>query len=191
LFSFDDEEIKSYNYTRDLLLDLEASNGLIHSVDKVFIPSSVEIPSTIVDIAAADENLSKLVELLKNSSSLLQALKALVSFTIFASNKAFDEVSSTLETSNPQKIENIIRYHVVSEKSFSKDLSDGLVLETLFLTKSLSVSAKEYGGRKCKKWGGKYCITKIQINDSKLGKQDIDASNGVIHVINKVLLPSN
>lgn len=172
--------------------DIEASNGIIHGVDKVLIPPSVEIPSTIVDFVAAYENLSKLVELLTNSSSLLQDLQAPGPFTVFApTNKAFDEVSSTLETKSPEEIENILRYHVVSGEYFSEDLSDGLVLETLFLTKSLSVSAKEYGGRKCKKWGGKYCITKIQINDSKLGKQGIDASNGVIHVINKVLLPSN
>lgn len=182
-------EVIKFNDAKVYIKDIEASNGFVHKVDKVLLPPSVDIPSTIVDFAAADEKLTKLVELLTNSS-LIDTLEGPGQFTVFApTNEAFDDISSTLETKTPEEIRDILLYHVVGEEVFSSDLSDGQTLDTLFVSNSLTVSTKKYGGRWCS-WFGYYCKTRIEINDSEVKKADIDASNGVIHVIDKVLLPS-
>merc|ERR1712071_309172 len=149
---------------------------------------SVEIPSTIVDIVGAEDKFSTLVGLLTNSS-LIDALKAAGPFTLFApTNKAFEEISDVLATKTPEEITNILLYHVVSAELPSDGFEDGQTFETLFQRNSLTVSIQKYGGWKCK-WFGR-CKTKTFINDAKLKDADIDASNGLIHVVNKVLLPS-
>lgn len=163
--------------------DIAADNGVIHGVDKVLLPPSIEIPSTIVDIAAAEENFSKLVELLV-SAGLVDTLKTAGPFTVFApTNAAFDEIASVLPTLTPEQVKDVLLYHVVSAEAFSKDLSDGQTIETLSASNSVAVSISSCS------WWEWHCSSSIKINESEVTKADIEASNGVIHVIDKVLLP--
>jgi len=170
--------------------DIDASNGVLHVVDSVMIPDSVNIPNTVVDVASGMFGLSTLVDLL-NQNNLADTLKGTGPFTLFApTNYAFAQISSTLENLTPEQVTNVLLYHVVSGKVLSSQLTDGQVVDTLYSGNSVSVSLSQGGGWLCN-WFGLYCTTTVKINESTVTKADVDADNGVIHVINKVLVPTN
>jgi transforming growth factor-beta-induced protein len=139
-------------------------------------------PKNIVDIASADPNFSTLVAALSRAD-LVSALKADGPFTVFApTNAAFtgllaDLGYSSLDDLSAETLKPILLYHVLGVKVLSKDLTDGYV-NTLSSgpdqTKiSLQVDKQN-----------------IRLNGStSITAADIMASNGVIHVIDKVLLP--
>jgi uncharacterized surface protein with fasciclin (FAS1) repeats len=99
-------------------------------------------------------------------------------FTVFApTDEAFKALpAGTLETllADPTgALADILLYHVASGKVMSGDLSDGQMIPTLF-GKEVKVKINDDG---------------VFINDSKVNAADIQADNGVVHVINAVLLP--
>lgn len=176
------------NDSNVIVTDIKASNGVIHLIDKVLLPPSLQPPNTIVDIAVADPQFSKLVELL-GSAGLVDALKQPGPLTVFAPiNKAFEDISKTLEGLTPEQVKEVLLYHVVNAKAFSKDLSDGQPLNTLLPDKTVVVNFEETGGWLCE-WFNFGCKTSVLINNSEVIKADVEASNGVIHVIDKVLIP--
>lgn len=165
--------------------DIEASNGVIHVIDKVLVPSSFMLdveadkPTTVVDIALSSVDFSMLVSLLQQAS-LVEALQGDGPFTVFApTNAAFESLLEDLDISasdlmNQPDLSKVLLYHVVSGKVLSSDLSDGLIAETLNgegLTFDLSNGAK--------------------VNASNINLVDIEAENGVVHVIDAVLVPEN
>ena len=101
---------------------------------------------------------------------------------VFApTDEAFDEVPPPLQyyltdEVNVETLKSVLLYHVVDGEVLSTDLSDGLVVETFAANDDLIVS----------KIG-----TDVKINDADVVDADIAASNGVVHVIDKVLIPSN
>lgn len=151
--------------------DVMAKNGVIHVVDKVILPP------TVVNIALDNSNFSTLVKAVVKAG-LVDALSAKGPLTVFApTNQAFDALFATLKISGiddltAKQLIPILTYHVVSGNILSKALSTGKV-ETLNTGKSLNVNVE----------GG------VKINDSSVVAADIQGSNGVVHVINKVLLP--
>lgn len=98
-------------------------------------------------------------------------------FTVFApTDEAFQKLLKELDITAEEllareDLKEILLYHVVPGKIMSKDLKDGKKVGTL---------AKEKV---------KISLDPIQVNDANVVKPDIEASNGVIHVIDKVLLP--
>lgn len=170
--------------------DIEGTNGVIHAVNQVLLPPSVEIPNTIVDIAGSEDDFSTLVGLLVEAN-LVDTLKATGPFTVFApTNDAFSKIEDTLNTLTAAQKINVLLYHVVGAKAFSGDLSDGQQLETQLAGEKVVVSLQKSGGWLCE-WFGLYCETTVKINQSEVTTADIDASNGVIHVIDNVLIPAN
>jgi transforming growth factor-beta-induced protein len=151
--------------------NIEASNGVIHVVDKVILPP------TVVNIALDNDNFSILVQAVVKAG-LVEALSGKGPFTVFApTNDAFNALFTQLGISGvdaltAQQLTPILTYHVVSGNVLSGSLSSGEV-GTLNMGKSLKVSLT----------GG------VKINDSSVILADIQGSNGVVHVINKVLLP--
>ncbi len=151
--------------------DVEASNGVIHVVDKVILPPSV------VSIAMANENFSTLVAAVAKAG-LVEALEGDGPFTVFApTNDAFDALFSELGVSGvedltAEQLTPILTYHVVSGNVLSGALSNGPV-ETLNTGNSITVDLS----------GG------VKIDDSSVIAADIQGANGVVHVIDKVLLP--
>jgi len=151
--------------------DIMAKNGVIHVVDKVILPPSV------VNIALDNENFSILVQAVVKAG-LVDALSGKGPFTVFApTNAAFTALFAQLGISGindltAEQLTPILTYHVVAGNVLSTALSNGKV-PTLNAGKSLTVNLT----------GG------VKINESEVVAANIQGSNGVVHVINKVLLP--
>ncbi len=133
----------------------------------------------IVGLAVGNENLSTLVAAVK-AAGLVETLQGDGPFTVFApTNDAFaalpaGTVESLLKPENKDKLIAVLTYHVVAGKVKSTDLKEGMEAGTVQGSK-VKVSLK--GGAK--------------INDAKVVAADVMASNGVVHVIDKVILPPN
>jgi transforming growth factor-beta-induced protein len=162
--------------------DVLATNGVIHIIDTVLVPSTFVLnaePETVVDIALSNPDFSMLVSLLQKAD-LVSALQGEGPFTVFApTNAAFDKLLAALNISasdlmNQPDLAKVLLYHVVSGKVMSTDLSDGLEAPTL---NGESVAFDLSSG--------------VVVNQSNVVSADIEAGNGVIHVIDAVLVPTN
>jgi transforming growth factor-beta-induced protein len=132
--------------------------------------------STVVEIAVGNPDFSILVEAV-TKAGLAEALSADGPFTVFApTNDAFKSLFSKLGVSgvkdlSAEQLTPILTYHVVSGKVMSTDLSN--------------TSVATLNGQKIKI----DLSSGVKINDSKVVAADIEGKNGVIHVIDSVLLP--
>jgi transforming growth factor-beta-induced protein len=158
--------------------DIEASNGVIHVIDAVILPQAeaAAMAKDIVDTAIEAGSFSTLVAAVQ-AAGLVDALKAEGPFTVFApTDEAFAQVpAETLEAllADPAALGEILTYHVVPGKVMAADLSDGLTAATLQgapVTFSLTADG-------------------AKVNDANIVATDVEASNGVIHVIDAVILP--
>ncbi len=170
------------NDAQVILTDIEASNGVIHVIDTVILPPSMtaEAKKDIVDIAAADGRFTTLVAAVQ-AAGLVDTLKGEGPFTVFApTDDAFAKLpEGTLETllkpENKQQLTDILLYHVLPGKVMASEVKDGLIADTALGT---SVFFKVDMG-------------KVYINEAQIIITDIEASNGVIHVIDTVILPKD
>lgn len=139
---------------------------------------------TIVKVASDTPTLSTLVTAVK-AADLVQTLQSEGPFTVFApTNAAFDALrAGTLDTllkpENKDQLASILKYHVVSGKVLAADLKDGQIVTTV-QGENLTVKLTD---------GMAYLID-AKGNQIKIVKTDIDAGNGVVHVVDGVLLPS-
>jgi transforming growth factor-beta-induced protein len=151
--------------------DIEADNGVIHVVDHVILPPSV------VNIAIDNPNFSTLVSAVVKAG-LADALSAAGPFTVFApTNSAFESLFQDLgvggvDDLTAEQLTPILLYHVVQGNVLSTDLANGEV-GTLNESKSLQIDLS----------------SGVKINDSNVIAADIQGANGVVHVIDKVLIP--
>lgn len=133
----------------------------------------------IVDTAIEAGTFKTLVTAVK-AAGLAEVLKGKGPFTVFApTDDAFAKlpkgtVEDLLKPENKEKLKAILTYHVVSGKVTATDAAK--------LTSAKTVQGESIG---IEVEGGK-----VQINDAKVVKADIEASNGVIHVIDSVILPA-
>jgi uncharacterized surface protein with fasciclin (FAS1) repeats len=131
----------------------------------------------IVDTAVAAGSFKTLAAALK-AADLVDTLKGDGPFTVFApTDEAFDKlpegtVEELLKPENKEKLVAVLTYHVVSGKVTSKDVAKLTEAKTVQGSK-VKISTKDG----------------VMINDAKVTKADIMTSNGVIHVIDKVILP--
>jgi uncharacterized surface protein with fasciclin (FAS1) repeats len=132
----------------------------------------------IVDLAASTKFLSTLVEAVK-AGDLVETLRGDGPYTVFApTNAAFAALpEGTLETllmpKNRDKLVEILTYHVVAGKVLSSDLSDGMKAKTVEGS-DITVHITDSG---------------VKINEANVSAADIMASNGVVHVIDRVIIP--
>lgn len=163
------------------IADVMATNGVIHVVDKVLVPAAFELGPTqnIVEIAAGNPDFSILVAALQ-TVGLDDDLAAAGPFTVFApTNAAFEALLAELDISaenllaHPRLVD-VLLYHVLGAKVLSTDLSDGMTASTLF-GETILVDLDDG----------------VKINASNVTAADIEATNGVIHVIDKVLMPDS
>jgi transforming growth factor-beta-induced protein len=173
--------------------DIAASNGVIHVIDSVILPPSVEkammaapaatpapamAAKDIVDTAIAAGSFKTLAAAL-TAAGLVDTLKGAGPFTVFApTDDAFAKlpagtVDNLLKPENKQQLVDILTYHVVPGAVKAADV--------VKLTQATSVQ------------GAPIKITvadgKVKVNDANVTATDIIASNGVIHVIDSVILP--
>ena len=162
--------------------DIMASNGVVHIVDKV-----IDLP-TIITHAAANANFSTLVSVLNRSGqpNFITALSATGPFTVFApTNAAFTALNTELAPGgiagvSAANLTKVLQYHVVSPANvLAASLTEGQVV-TPILTPAQTFTIQLTGGAKIKDANNR--ISNIIITD-------VQCSNGVIHAIDKVLLP--
>ncbi len=140
-------------------------------------------PGTIVAVASETPALSTLVTAVK-AAGLVETLEGAGPYTVFApTNAAFDALpAGTLDTLlKPESIDQlkaILTYHVVSGEVLAQDLKNGQVITTV-QGGTLTVSIM----------GEEVSLTDAKGNKVMVEKADVDADNGVVHVISGVLLP--
>lgn len=131
---------------------------------------------TIVEIAAGDSNFSTLVAAVK-AAGLAETLSGEGPYTVFApTNEAFAKLpEGTLESllQDKEKLAAILTYHVVPGKVMASDV---LKLTSATTVQGQDLTIKAENGA-------------VMVNDANVVKTDIEASNGVIHVIDTVLMP--
>jgi len=163
--------------------DMAASNGVIHAVERVLMPPK----GTIVQMAQANENLTYLVAAVlrasQGSTNVAQVLSAEGNLTVFApSNQAFIDAGfptiASIQSADPDTLASILTYHVLAARAFSSDLSNGQSLTTVN-GGTLMVAL------------GRQATVKGNGNEmpSVITSVNMLATNGVIHLIDRVLIP--
>ena len=156
--------------------DIVGSNGVIHVIDEVIMPGTNQ---SIVGIAAGNKDFSTLVAAVK-AAGLVDTLNGDGPFTVFApTNEAFAKlpkgtVETLLKPENKEKLAAILTYHVVAGKVMAADVKSGKVATVNGSKAKLVVSASG-----------------VMIDGAKIVKTDIVGTNGVIHVIDNVILPKS
>ncbi len=164
--------VKINNHATVTTADIEASNGVVHVIDKVLLPP------TVVDIAINNTDFSTLVDAVVKAD-LVETLSGAGPFTVFApTNTAFSSLFTDLSVMGisdltAQQLSPILTYHVVSGNVLSSSLSNGNVAT---LNGDITIALG----------------TPPTINtNSQIVVVDVQGTNGVVHAITKVLLPSN
>ncbi len=161
-----------------LVLSACGSSSDSDSTDDSAAMQEEEPAPTIVDIAVNDERFSTLVTAL-DTAGLVQTLQGDGPFTVFApTNAAFDGLpDGTLEQllapENRDQLTSILTYHVVDSTYMAADVMEASSLTTLEGSE-LTISTSDGS---------------VMINEATVTATDIEASNGVIHVIDAVLQP--
>jgi uncharacterized surface protein with fasciclin (FAS1) repeats len=157
--------------------DVEASNGVIHVIDTVILPAD----KSIVETAAGIEDFSTLVAAVE-AAGLVETLSGPGPFTVFApTNAAFeallDELDMTAEDllADAELLTAVLTYHVIAARVLAADVVPGEQPATV-QGDTFSVSAE-------------LVITDAADRTSNITTTDVFTSNGVIHVIDTVILP--
>ncbi|MFZ4635484.1 MAG: fasciclin domain-containing protein [Saprospiraceae bacterium] len=152
----------------------------VRSLCKLFTTTiSIVHHMNIVETAVANGSFKTLVAAV-TAAGLVETLSGAGPFTVFAPvDDAFSALpEGTVETlvlpENKDQLTSILTYHVVAGKVMSTDLSDGMKAKTVN-GEEITIHLKD---------------GKVLINDAEVVSADIETSNGVIHVINKVIMPS-
>ena len=164
----------SVDKARVVKTDILCSNGIIHVIDSVILPASDNIVET-----AAKAGAFKTLLAAAKAAGLAETLTGAGPFTVFApTDEAFAKlpagtVESLLKPENKEKLVAILKYHVVPGRVYSEDALAAKKATTL---QGSEIHVSVSGGQ-------------AKINDANLVTTDLDASNGVIHVIDSVILP--
>lgn len=175
--------------TRVREADVKFENGIVHVIDRVMLPpkKKTEFTSTstkgkssdIVDTAVSAGQFKTLTAALK-AAGLIETLKGKGPFTVFApTDEAFAKlpkgtVEGLLKPENRNKLANILKYHVIAGKVQRKDIEPGKVKTVASQTVKLKLKDDS-----------------VLINKAKVINADVNAANGVIHIIDTVLIPKD
>ncbi|MBK6621652.1 MAG: fasciclin domain-containing protein [Saprospirales bacterium] len=157
--------------------DVEATNGVIHIVDGVLLPLDV------VGHAAANSNFTELVGALGAANgNLVSTLQGEGPWTVFAPlNSAFEAISGVVAGLNADQLASVLTYHVVAGANVvAGDLTDGMMVTTV-QGEDFTVNID----------GANVTITDANGGVSTVVLTDVQATNGVIHVLNAVIIPMN
>ena len=156
--------------------DVVSSNGVIHVIDKVLLPPADEL-GDIPTVASSTGVHGVLVDAVIQAG-LLATLSGEGPYTVFApTDQAFTDAGISLSDFDGEEgaaaLANVLAYHVTTGSVLSGDLSDGQMV-TMLNQQQVRIGVTSAG---------------VLINDATVTLADVAASNGVIHVIDKVLLP--
>jgi len=175
-------DMLTYGGANIIIKDIYTTNGIIHVIDAVIV-GDVEIPApamSLVDVASANGSFSTLVSALQ-STGLDTVLANLDNdYTVFApTDDAFAKLpADTLENLTTEQLTNILLYHVLP----GKVMSDGAI--TLAQSSS-NITETANGGDIALSFSN----STLFVNGAKVSTADVMADNGVIHVINNVIMP--
>jgi transforming growth factor-beta-induced protein len=148
--------------------DIEASNGVIHAIDAVLLPP------TVVDLAVQNGSFGTLVNAVVEADLAETLSDASGTFTVFAPT---DDAFAALGDNVPEDLAPILLYHVLGIPVYSDEISSGIVSSLNSTDPEIVVEVSEMG---------------VMLNGSaKVIATDIVGTNGVIHVIDQVILPIN
>ena len=163
-------------------VDIEKSNGVVHKINRTLVPPAPNVVDIAVALSqAANAEFTVLVSLLTSPaySGITDAIIASNDITIFApTDDAFAEISSVIPTLTEAQISNILLYHAVDARVFSTGLSDGQVVGMMNM-ENITVNINS----------GAVSLSDSTADAANVVEVNIQGSNGVIHVIDKVLLP--
>ena len=156
------------------IADVAASNGVIHVIDKVLMPPAdvFDIPTTAQGTGIHDSLVAAVIQ-----ADLLETLQGEGPFTVFApTDQAFTDAGIDLAALDTEEgkaaLTDILLYHVVSGSVESSTVTDGMTAAAVN-GDDLSFSVGEG----------------VMVNDANVILADVITTNGVIHVIDKVLMP--
>jgi uncharacterized surface protein with fasciclin (FAS1) repeats len=153
---------------------------------------AMEEKQTIVEIAVGNENFSTLVTALK-AAGLVETLSSEGPFTVFApTNDAFEKlpegtVPTLVKPENKEKLTGILTYHVISGEFMAADVvnaindNDGSFTIPTVQGEELTATLE----------GESVILTDANGNKSTVVMADVDASNGVIHAVDTVVMPKS
>jgi transforming growth factor-beta-induced protein len=164
------------NNAKVTVADLAADNGVVHVIDAVLVPAS---NNTVYDIIAASPDHTILKTAIDLAGFDVPLSSDELEFTVFApTDAAFQALPPELVEqllSDPDRLlAKALRYHVVFGKALSSDLSDGQSITTA-LGQNITVTINQQG---------------VFINNAQVTVADLEASNGVVHVLDAVLIPA-
>ena len=176
--------------------DVAASNGVIHVIDRVILPPATVADRTIVEIASGNAGLSSLVAALRFAGDdLVSLLSAPGAFTVFApTNDAFDALARELTgnaaataadllvPANRALVRAVLQYHVLGAEVFAAAIRSGRAVEPVL-----------GGGAffRIDTGGARPTIVDGRGRTAGIVATDVDATNGVVHVIDRVILPAD
>ena len=165
-----------------IMKDIYTTNGIIHVIDAVIV-GDVEVPApamSLVDVASANGSFTTLVGALQATG--LDTVLANVDneYTVFApTDAAFAKLTAgTLESLTTEQLTNILMYHVLP----GKILADGAIT----LAQTSSNTAVTANGDNV---ALSFSNSTLFVNGAKVSSADVMADNGVIHVIDNVIMP--
>ena len=159
--------------------DLAAANGIVHVIDAVLLPPADE-PLDLVSTLVGDDRFDTLVAAVQ-AADLVGALSGSDPLTVLApTDEAFGmlpdgELDRLLLPENKQELTDILLYHVI-EGAVPAAVVTTLDTADTLLGKPVAIEADETG---------------VRINDANVVETDLAAANGLVHVIDAVLLPPN
>ncbi|MEM1186977.1 MAG: fasciclin domain-containing protein [Pseudomonadota bacterium] len=169
------------NDSQVVIADVPATNGVIHVIDAVLLPPPPEpLPGNIVEVAVANGSFTTLVAAVEAAGLVETLSDPTATFTVFApTDEAFallgeDTINGLL--ADPDALANVLLYHVIADQEVPAEVAltlDGSDVE-MANGDTVSITVMNAG---------------LLINDSMVIMTDVDASNGIIHVIDAVLLP--
>ena len=163
------------NNAQVTVTDIVTPNGVVHVIDAVMLPPS--FPTTVVDVVV-DSDIHTTLEAAVISAELADDLSAEGPFTLFApTDEAFAAVDPTVLSdllADPTgNLAQVLLYHALGAQVLSGDLSDGQIATTL-QGEDVEVSINANG---------------VFINDAEVVVANIVTPNGVVHVLDAVMLP--
>jgi uncharacterized surface protein with fasciclin (FAS1) repeats len=163
------------NHAQVTAANLNASNGTVHVTNAVLLP--VE---TVADVAI-DNGFSTLVTAVVTAELLPALTNPLANYTVFApTNQAFDNLATALNTTVNgllalPNLADVLTYHVLGTEVPSTAVTNGAIVQPLSTTNTLKLTATSTGN--------------VFVNQAQVTAVDINADNGIVHVLNAVVLP--
>jgi uncharacterized surface protein with fasciclin (FAS1) repeats len=171
--------------------DIDATNGVVHLIDKVILPGDKTIVATAIAQKPEFSTLVAALQFASNNNDLVSALSGTGPFTVFApTNAAFDALAKELTNtttavgadlliaSNKQTLRDVLQYHVAKARVLKAEVPTNTAIGTLLsASKTFTISPA-------------FVITDGLGRASNITATDILNANGVIHVIDKVIRPA-